>query len=65
MPTAAEDRAITAAARTVGAEKSEAELMMAGDELEAKGVKLVSGAKVVASLTRSAAKAITLRFSMK
>ncbi|MCP5915905.1 hypothetical protein NL317_28210, partial [Klebsiella pneumoniae] len=33
-----------------GAEKSEAELTVAGDKLEAKGVKLAPGAKVVAAL---------------
>jgi len=48
-----------------GAEKSEAELVVAGDKLEAKGVKLVPGAKVVAALTTSAKKAITVRFTVK
>jgi len=48
-----------------GAEKSEAELVVAGDKLEAKGVKLASGAKVVAALTTPAAKAITVRFTVK
>jgi hypothetical protein len=48
-----------------GAEKSEAELAVAGDKLEAKGVKLASGAKVVAALTTPAKKAITVRFTVK
>jgi hypothetical protein len=48
-----------------GAEKSEAELAVAGDKLEAKGVKLAPGAKVVAALTTPAKKAITVRFIVK
>ncbi len=48
-----------------GAEKSEAELLVAGDRLEARGVKLGKGAKVVAALTTPAAKAITVRFTIK
>jgi hypothetical protein len=49
-----------------GAEKSEAELKPAGgNKLEAKGVKLGKGAKVVAVLTTPAKKAITVRFTMK
>ena len=48
-----------------GAEKSEAELVVAGDKLEAKGIKLASGAKAVASLVTPAAKAITVRFTVK
>ena len=48
-----------------GAEKSEAELAVAGDKLEAKGVKLAPGAKVVAALTTPAKKAITVRFTVK
>jgi hypothetical protein len=48
-----------------GDQKSEAELVPAGDKLEAKGIKLASGAKAVASLTTSAAKAITVRFTVK
>jgi hypothetical protein len=47
------------------AEKSEAELAVEGDKLEAKGIKLAKGAKVVASLTTPAAKAITVRFTVK
>jgi hypothetical protein len=46
-------------------EKSEAELAVAGDKLEAKGVKLAAGAKVVAALTTPAKKAITVRFTVK
>ena len=48
-----------------GAEKSEAELVVAGDKLEAKGLKLAKGAKVVATLVTPAAKAITVRFTVK
>lgn len=48
-----------------GAEKSEAELAVAADKLEAKGLKLVKGAKVVAALTTPAKKAITVRFTVK
>ena len=48
-----------------GSEKSEAELAVAGDRLEAKGVKLATGAKVVAALTTPARKAITVRFTVK
>ena len=48
-----------------GAEKSEAELAVAGDKLEAKGVKLAPGTKVVAALTTPAKKAITVRFTVK
>ncbi|MBL8343849.1 MAG: hypothetical protein JNN03_00250 [Rubrivivax sp.] len=48
-----------------GAEKSEADLMVAGDRLEAKGLKLNKGAKVVAALVTPAAKAITVRFTVK
>ena len=48
-----------------GAEKSEADLVMAGDKLEAKGIKLAKGAKVVAALVTPAAKSITGRFTVK
>lgn len=48
-----------------GAEKSEAELVVAADKLEAKGIKLASGAKVVAALVTPSAKAITVRFTVK
>ena len=48
-----------------GSEKSEAELIVVGDKLEAKGVKLAAGAKVVAALTTPAKKAITVRFTVK
>ncbi len=48
-----------------GAEKSEADLVVAGDKLEAKGVKLAKGAKVVAALVTPGAKAITVRFTVK
>ncbi|RVU43875.1 hypothetical protein [Rubrivivax rivuli] len=48
-----------------GTEKSEAELVVAGDRLEAKGVKLPPGAKAVAALTTPAKKALTVRFTIK
>jgi len=48
-----------------GSARSEAELVAAGDKLEAKGVKLAAGAKVVAALTTPAKKAITVRFTVK
>ena len=48
-----------------GSEKSEAPLAVAGDKLEAKGVKLAAGAKVVAALTSPAKKSITVRFTVK
>lgn len=48
-----------------GAEKSGADLVVAGDKLEAKGVKLAKGAKVVAALVTPASKAITVRFTVK
>lgn len=48
-----------------GTEKSEADLAAAGDKLEAKGVKLAAGAKVVAALTTADKKVITVRFTVK
>jgi hypothetical protein len=48
-----------------GDQKSEAELVPAGDKLEAKGIKLPSGAKAVAALVTPQAKAITVRFTVK
>jgi hypothetical protein len=48
-----------------GTEKSEADLVVAGDKLEAKGLKLAKGAKVVAALVTPTAKAITVRFTVK
>ena len=48
-----------------GSDKSEAELTPAGDRLEAKGVKLASGAKVVAALRTANQKAVTVRFTIK
>jgi len=48
-----------------GGAKTEADLVVAGDKLEAKGVKLAAGAKVVAALTTPAKKAITVRFTVK
>ena len=48
-----------------GAEKSEADLVVTGDKLEAKGVKLAKGAKVVAALVTPSAKAVTVRFTVR
>ncbi len=48
-----------------GAEKSEADLVVAGDKLEAKGITLAPGAKAVVALVTPAAKAITVRFTIK
>ena len=48
-----------------GSEKSEAALAVSGDKLVAKGIKLSPGAKVVAALTTSAKKSITVRFTVK
>jgi hypothetical protein len=49
----------------VGAQKSDTDLVAAGDKLEAKGVKLAKGAKVVAALTLPGKKAVTVRFAVK
>lgn len=48
-----------------GTEKSEVALVVTADKLEAQGVKLDRGAKVVAALTTPAKKAITVRFTIK
>jgi hypothetical protein len=48
-----------------GSDKSEATLTSSGDKLEAKGVKLGSGAKAVATLTTADKKTITVRFTVK
>jgi hypothetical protein len=48
-----------------GAEKSEAPLVVAGDKLEAKGIKLNKGAKVVAAVTTANKKAVTARFAIR
>jgi hypothetical protein len=48
-----------------GTEKSEAVLAPVGDKLEAKGVKLAKGAKVVAAVTTEGKKAITVRFTVR
>lgn len=48
-----------------GTEKSEAELVPAGERLLAKGIKLQSGAKVVAALSTPGKKAVTVRFAIK
>jgi hypothetical protein len=49
-----------------GADKSEVELTPAGDNrLDAKGVKLVPGAKAVAVVTLPSKKVVTVRFTAK
>jgi hypothetical protein len=48
-----------------GTQKSEADLVAAGDRLEARGIKLAPGAKVVAALTTAQKKAVTVRFTVK
>ena len=49
-----------------GGRKSEAELTAAGDNrLEAKGVKLASGSKVVAAVTLPGQKVVTVRFIVR
>ena len=48
-----------------GADKSEAELKPAGDKLEAKGIKLPPGSKVVASITTADKKTVSVRFTIK
>lgn len=48
-----------------GADKAEAELKPAGDKLEAKGIKLASGSKVVASVTTADKKTVSVRFTVK
>lgn len=48
-----------------GTEKSEAELKPAGDKLEAKGIKVASGSKVVVSVTTAEKKTMSLRFTVR
>lgn len=48
-----------------GSERSEAALAAAGDKLEAKGITLAPGAKVVAAIRTANNKAITVRFAVK
>lgn len=48
-----------------GTARSQAELVVAGDKLQAKGVQLAPGARVVAALTTPAGQAITVRFTVK
>lgn len=49
-----------------GTEKAEAPLKSAGgNKLEAKGVKLVKGTKVVALITTNSKKTVTVRFTVK
>ena len=52
-------------AETVDNVYSDFERVVAGDRLEAKGLELAKGAKVVAALVTPAAKAITVRFAVK
>jgi hypothetical protein len=49
----------------VGAQRSDVDLVAAGDKLEAKGVKLAKGAKLVAALALPNKKAVTVRFAIK
>ena len=49
----------------VGAEKSEAGLVPAGDRLEARGLRLAPGARAVATLTLPEGKVITVRFAIR
>jgi hypothetical protein len=48
-----------------GGQSSEAPLAVAGDRLEAKGLKVGAGARVVAALTTADKKVITVRFALK
>ena len=48
-----------------GAVKSEADLVVAGDKLEARSIALAKGAKVVAAITMPSAKVITVRFTVQ
>lgn len=48
-----------------GVQKSEAVLAVAGNRLEARGITLAKGAKVVAALTTASKGAITVRFTVK
>lgn len=48
-----------------GAEKTEADLKPVGDKLEAKGIKLAPGAKVVAAITMAEKKTVSVRFTVK
>lgn len=48
-----------------GTERSEAELSVAGDKLEARGVKLNAGARAVAALTMPNKKVVTVRFTVR
>jgi hypothetical protein len=48
-----------------GSEKSEAEFVPAGDRLLAKGITLQSGAKVVAAISTSGKKTVTVRFAVR
>jgi hypothetical protein len=48
-----------------GSQKTEADLAVAGKTLEAKGIKLPSGAKAVATITNAEKKTLTVRFTIK
>lgn len=49
----------------VGAQTSNAELVATGDRLEAKGITLAKGAKVVAVLATAKKSAVTVRFTVR
>ncbi len=49
----------------VGTQRSDVDLVAAGDKLEVKGLKLAKGAKLVAALTLPNKKAVTVRFAIK
>lgn len=48
-----------------GADKAEAELKPVGDKLEAKGIKLPPGSKVIASVITADKRTTSVRFSVK
>ena len=48
-----------------GADKAEADLKPVGDKLEATGIKLAPGSKVVASVTAADKKTVSVRFTVK
>ena len=48
-----------------GSSKSEAELQPVGDKLEAKGIKLAPGSKVVATVTSADKKTVNVRFAIR
>lgn len=62
MPTAGMRGKLTV---MVGAQKSEADLVAAGERLQAQGIKLAKGAKAVAVLSLPDKKTVTVRFAVK